>query len=142
MKQILLFLLITALVGCQNKDIGPTLPTNDALYKTWRLTQLVRDNQYTDYMQSKFVVTFPRDGNLLGNQLPNSVASCCSPIAFEGTNTTIRFIWASPSAPVCALVLCAQSPLTGDVTWRIATLTTTSLVLTAGKMVLVFEAQP
>lgn len=142
MKQILLFLLITALAGCQKKDVDPTLPTNDALYKTWLLTQILRDNQFMDYTQSKFVVTFPRDGNLLGSQPSTSVASCCSPIAFEGTNITIRFIWASRSAPVCALVLCALSPLAGDVTWRIATLTNSSLVLTAGKTMLVFEAKP
>ncbi|WP_020606408.1 hypothetical protein [Spirosoma spitsbergense] len=142
MKQILLFLLITALVGCQKKDINPSLPSNDALYKTWRLSQLVRDNQAMDYSRNEFLVTFPRDGNLLGNQPPNSIASCCSPVAFEGTNTTIRFIWASPSAPICALVLCALSPLSGDVIWRIAALTDTSLVLTAGKTILVFDAQP
>ena len=103
---------------------------------------MVRDNQTIDYTQNKFVVTFPRDGNLLGNQPPTSIASCCSPIAFEGTNTTIRFIWASQTAPVCALVLCALSPLTGGVTWQITTLTNDSLVLTEGKTILVFDAQP
>ncbi len=141
MKQILLFLLITSLVGCQKKAIDPSLPSDDALYKTWRLSQVVRDDQTMDYSRNEFVVTFPRDGNFLGSQSPISRGSCCSPVAFEGTNTTIKFIWVAPASG-CATVLCLINPLSGGVTWQITTLTNTSLVFTSGETVLVFDAQP
>lgn len=139
MKQILLFLLITSLMGCQKKNVDPVLPANDSLYKTWRLTRVWQDGKFMDYTPNKFVVTFPRDGNFFGSQSPISEGSCCSPVAFEGTNTTIRFIWVAPASG-CATVLCLINPLTGGVTWQITTLNDTSLVLTGGNTILVFDA--
>lgn len=141
MKRILIFVLLTVFVSCQKKDVAPRLPTNNGLYKTWRLTQIVQGNKSVETTSYNFTVTFPRDGSFTGNAPKNSLAPCCSPVAFEGTNVAIRFIWGTP-APNCASVHCLLSPLSGGVTWQITTLNDTSLILVGGNTLLEFEAQP
>lgn len=67
MKRILLFLLITALTGCQKKDVNPALPAYEGLYKTWKLTQVSYNGKPIPPEQYITTVTFPRDGNFRGS---------------------------------------------------------------------------
>lgn len=136
---IVLFML-SSLMGCQQKDVGVGLPTADALYRRWQLTQVSYDGQPTDHEQYITVVTFPRDGSFRGNQ-PKDARWCCRPIAFEGTDAAIRFIW-DTSDPICALINCRMSPLWADIDWQITTLTNEQLVLMSDKRTLLFRPSP
>jgi hypothetical protein len=86
------------------------------------------------------IVSFPRDGSFRGTK-PMDARWCCTPIAFKGTDTVIRFIW-DTSNPTCALINCRLSPLWDGVDWRITTLTNERLVLTSGKQMLTYEPVP
>lgn len=140
MKRFLFLLLLGLLVGCQKKEVGIRLPVSDALYRTWRLTQMSYDGQAVDHEQYITVVTFPRDGSFRGS-LPKDNRWCCTPTAFEGTDAAIRFVW-DTSNPSCAVINCRLSPLRANVDWQIMTLTDEQLVLTGGKTTLTYEPVP
>ena len=137
MNRLLIFLFLGSLLACQNKEAGPNLPTTNALYRSWQLTQVVTNGQPTLLDPVPTVVRFPRDGSFRG-ALPNDGRWCCEPVAFEGTNDAIRFIW-DTSSPDCALIRCRASVFTADVTWQITTLDDTRLVLTNNATTLTFE---
>ncbi|WP_080238646.1 hypothetical protein [Spirosoma rigui] len=136
MKRLLVFLFLGSLLACQNKDTGPNLPTSDALYRSWQLTQVLSNGQPVALDPTPTVVTFPRDGSFRG-ALPNDGRWCCEPVAFIGSDTSIQFIW-DTSSPTCALVKCRASVFTPDVAWQITTLNDTTLALTSATTTLTF----
>jgi hypothetical protein len=140
MPRFLIFLFLGLLMGCRDKAVVPGLPTDDALYRTWQLTQVFYDGQPVSGDPFPETVTFPRDGSFRGS-LPNDSRWCCSPVSFEGTNKAIRFIW-DTSSPICAVINCRLSVLAGNVNWQITTLNPAELVLTGERTILVFKAQP
>lgn len=137
---LLLILLVVSSVACQKDDANIGLPESDVLYRTWRLTGTLYEGQDIDHEQYITVVTFTRDGNFRGTQSKDD-RWCCMPVAFEGTDNAIRFIW-DTSNPSCALLNCRVSPLWAGVDWRITTLTNKRLVLTGDKMTLTYEPIP
>ena len=133
MKQLASLFLLIVLLGCQKEGVEAGMtpdPIDPALlYRTWQTTQITTDGQAQDNAQPT-VVTLPQDGNIRGDQ-PDDINWCCKPSRFEVSGNTLKFVYQTVSS--CAAVFCAPSPLRGDVTWQITTLTDTSLVLTSGK---------
>lgn len=137
MKRFLLLIFLGSFIGCLRKDDSIELPTSDTLYQSWKLTEVSYDGQPTLPDQYITTVTFPRDGNFRkGLQKTNRWHY--GPVAFEGTNTAIRFNW-DTSAPDCGVSNCRLSPLWEGINWQIKTLTNERLVLLGDKIKLVFE---
>ena len=99
MKQILLFLLITSLVGCQKKEV--VLP--DLLYHRWQLVQIQEANSAPKTVAKTTFITFTADGKIRYDETGYD-GSCCVPRRFDRQQQTLVLDYSTDQPEYCKYV--------------------------------------
>ena len=135
MKQFLLFLLITALTGCQKKAIGPA----ELLYNRWQLVQVQEANDAPQKVATQTLISFAVDGKIDYDEAGYK-GDCCVPRRFARNNQTLLLDYSTGQPEYCKYVdIACRSPHASGPEWVIKQLDGQQLVLQAGNILLMHK---
>lgn len=131
MKQILLFLLITALISCQKKNVAPEL-----LYNRWQLVQIQDTNGAPQKVSNQTFISFGVDGKITYDEAGYN-GDCCVPKRFARNDQTLMLDYSTGQPEYCKYVdIACQSPYASGPEWVIKQLDGQQLVLQTGNKLL------